>query len=73
MSDAPAYVIANFIVHDKDEYRKYEKGFFPDIKSSSRRIFYLRRQASDLRGRRAQGRSNGYLQISERNRCQVMV
>ena len=29
MSDAPAYVIANFIVHDKDEYRKYEKGFFP--------------------------------------------
>ncbi|MEH6586014.1 MAG: DUF1330 domain-containing protein [Halioglobus sp.] len=29
MSDVTTYVIANFIVHDKDEYRKYEKGFFP--------------------------------------------
>lgn len=29
MSDVPVYVIANFTVHDKDEYRKYEKGFFP--------------------------------------------
>ncbi|MEM1110512.1 MAG: DUF1330 domain-containing protein [Pseudomonadota bacterium] len=32
MSDAPAYVIANFTIHDKDEYRKYEKGFFPILK-----------------------------------------
>lgn len=32
MSDAPAYVIANFVVHDKDEYRQYEKGFFPILK-----------------------------------------
>ena len=32
MSDAPAFVIANFTVHDKDEYRKYEKGFFPILK-----------------------------------------
>ena len=32
MSDAPAYVVANFTVHDADEYRKYEKGFFPILK-----------------------------------------
>jgi uncharacterized protein (DUF1330 family) len=32
MSDAAAYVIANFIVHDADTYRKYEKGFFPILK-----------------------------------------
>ena len=32
MSDVPAYVIANFVVHDKDVYRQYEKGFFPMLK-----------------------------------------
>jgi uncharacterized protein (DUF1330 family) len=32
MADAPAYVIANFIVNDADEYLKYEKGFFPILK-----------------------------------------
>jgi uncharacterized protein (DUF1330 family) len=32
MSDTPVYVIANFEVHDKDEYRKYETGFFSILK-----------------------------------------
>ena len=32
MSDTTAYVMANFIVHDADTYRKYEKGFFPILK-----------------------------------------
>ena len=32
MSDTPAYVIANFVVHDADVYRQYEKGFFPILK-----------------------------------------
>ena len=32
MSDAPVYVVANFIVHDADKYREYEKGFFPILK-----------------------------------------
>jgi len=32
MSEAPAYMIANFTVHNKDEYLKYEKGFFPILK-----------------------------------------
>lgn len=32
MSESPVFVIANFQVNDKDEYRKYEKGFFPILK-----------------------------------------
>lgn len=32
MADVPVYVVANFEVHNKDEYRKYEKGFFPILK-----------------------------------------
>lgn len=32
MSDQPAYVVANFTIHDADSYRVYEKGFFPILK-----------------------------------------
>ena len=32
MSDTPVYVVANFIVHDADKYREYEKGFFRILK-----------------------------------------
>ena len=32
MSDIPVYMIVNLTVTDKDEYRKYEKGFFPILK-----------------------------------------
>ncbi|MEL6364121.1 MAG: DUF1330 domain-containing protein [Pseudomonadota bacterium] len=32
MTDTPAYFIANIEVTDADEYRKYEKGFFPILK-----------------------------------------
>lgn len=32
MADAPAFYIANFDIHDKDAYRKYEKGFFAILK-----------------------------------------
>ncbi len=39
MSDAPAYLIANFTIHDKDEYRKYEKGFFPILKRHGGEFF----------------------------------
>lgn len=31
----PAYMIVNLTVHDADEYRKYEKGFFPLLKRHS--------------------------------------
>ena len=32
MSDIAVYMIANLVVTDVDEYRKYEKGFFPILK-----------------------------------------
>jgi uncharacterized protein (DUF1330 family) len=32
MADVPAYVVANFQVHDREKYREYEKGFFPILK-----------------------------------------
>ena len=32
MADAPAFVLANFSIHDAEEYRKYEKSFFPILK-----------------------------------------
>ena len=32
MSNVAVYMIANLVVEDVDEYRKYEKGFFPILK-----------------------------------------
>ena len=32
MSDVAVYMIANLVIKDADEYRKYEKGFFPILK-----------------------------------------
>jgi uncharacterized protein (DUF1330 family) len=32
MAETPAYVVANFQVHDAEAYRQYEKGFFPILK-----------------------------------------
>jgi uncharacterized protein (DUF1330 family) len=32
MSDSPVYMIVNLSVTDKEEYLKYEKGFFPILK-----------------------------------------
>ena len=32
MSDTTVYIIANLVTHDKEEYLKYEKGFFPLLK-----------------------------------------
>ncbi len=32
MSDVAVYVIANLVVKDANEYRNYEKGFFPILK-----------------------------------------
>jgi uncharacterized protein (DUF1330 family) len=39
MSDVPAYVIANFDIHDAEEYRKYEKGFFAILKRHGGEFF----------------------------------
>jgi len=32
MSDVAVYLIANLVIEDANEYRKYEKGFFPILK-----------------------------------------
>ena len=32
MTDIPVFMIANLVVQDAAEYRKYEKGFFPLLK-----------------------------------------
>lgn len=32
MTDLPVYMLANLTVHDAEEYRRYEKGFFPILK-----------------------------------------
>ena len=31
-TDVPVYVLANFVVADKEQYRVYEKGLFPILK-----------------------------------------
>ena len=50
MSDVPAYVIANFIINDKEEYRKYEKGFFPILKKHGGSFFTFDDNAKHLEG-----------------------
>ena len=32
MSDTAVYIIANLVIHEKEDYLKYEKGFFPLLK-----------------------------------------
>ena len=39
MSDTPAYMVANLVVNDKEEYLKYEKGFFPILKKHGGNFF----------------------------------
>lgn len=39
MADTPAYIVANFNITDADEYRRYEKGFFPILKRHQGEFF----------------------------------
>ena len=39
MANAPAFVIANFDIHDAETYRVYEKGFFPILKRYAGEFF----------------------------------
>jgi len=50
MSDIPAYIVANFQVEDADEYRKYEKGFFPILKRHGGRFFTYDDSTETLEG-----------------------
>lgn len=52
MSDnAPAYMVANFQVTDRDEYRKYEKGFFPILKKHGGEFFTYSDATETMEGR----------------------
>ena len=53
MADTPSYVLANFQVHDKDEYRKYEKGFFPILKRHNGTFFTFDDNVTHLEGEAA--------------------
>ncbi len=50
MSDAPAFMVANFTINDKDEYRKYEKGFFPILKKHGGSFFTYDDNTTHLEG-----------------------
>lgn len=50
MSDIPAYMVANFTINDKDEYRKYEKGFFPILKKHGGSFFTYDDNTQHLEG-----------------------
>ena len=50
MADVPAFMIANFIVHDADEYRKYEQGFFPILKKHGGEFFTYDDNSRTLEG-----------------------
>ena len=39
MAEAPAFIVANLVVTDKDRYREYEKGFFPILKKHGGEFF----------------------------------
>ena len=39
MNDVPVYMVVNLIITDKDEYRKYEKGFFAILKKHKGSFF----------------------------------
>jgi uncharacterized protein (DUF1330 family) len=50
VSDAPAYIIANFTINDADKYRVYEKGFFPILKKHGGEFLTYDDNNSNLEG-----------------------
>lgn len=53
----PVHFIAHFTVDDADEYRKYEKGFFPILKAHGGQFITYDDNATVLEGERAEGRT----------------
>ena len=41
MSDVKVYMIANLQIHDADNYRNYEKGFFPILKNTAENLLLM--------------------------------
>ena len=50
MSEAPAYMLANLVVRDAAEYRKYEQGFFPILKRFGGEFLTFDDQPTTLEG-----------------------
>jgi uncharacterized protein (DUF1330 family) len=50
MTNVPVYMIANFVVHDPEVYRKYEKGFFPILKRHGGEFFTFDDNSDTLEG-----------------------
>lgn len=50
MSQAPAFMVANFQINDAEEYRKYEKGFFPILKKHGGSFFTYDDNTEHLEG-----------------------
>ena len=73
MSDVPAYVIANFTIHDKDEYRKYEKGFFPILKKHGGSFVTFDDNSKHLEGTEPRARPHGDISIPLGSRCRRLV
>ena len=67
MSDVPVFVIANFTVQNKDEYRKYEKGFFPILKRHSGEFFTYDDNTHTFEGTAIEGRAVMFKFPSEAN------
>ena len=58
MSDAaPVHFIAHFTVNNREEYRKYESGFFPILKSHGGRFITYDDSPLVLEGELADGRT----------------
>ncbi len=56
MSDLPAYLLANFVIHDAETYRLYEKGFFPILKKHGGEFITFDDKVETLEGNDVQGR-----------------
>lgn len=56
MSDLPAYLLANFVIHDAETYRLYEKGFFPILKKHGGEFITFDDNIETLEGDDVQGR-----------------
>lgn len=56
MSDTPVYVMGNLIIKDKEEYQRYEKGFFPLLKRHGGEFITLDDNVRTLEGTGPEGR-----------------
>ena len=73
MPDVPCFMIANFVVHDSETYRKYEKGFFPILKRHGGEFFTFDDHSDTLEGSSAASRPHRDLQVPVRETCARLV